>query len=253
MSPDPDQDSMRRLRLHRWVLLGGLFFIAMGLMVGIVAVLSAFNVLEAGIRERDWAKLVVAYSCMALFGAFLIVWHAKYRLILADDEIEQIGLFSRRRIRLSEVTKVHWRLLARDVVLWADRSRLRIEIDALSIMDQAAVASFLHERLPPNVHQGWEQARRPLHIVRIEPIHWGRIAGGTLAGAALAIPFLFLAVLIPQIWAVYYLLALLATFYAGHKLGLIAFRNRIQTSNDTLITPAPSFSQSPSRDQTWSR
>ena len=224
----------------------------MGLMFVVVAVLSAYGVLQSGIHERDRTKLSFAYACIALIGAFVVAWYSKYRLIIKQDEIVQTGLLRTRRMSLSEVTKVQWRLFANDVVLWAGKSRLGIQIDGLPTMDQAAVTSFLHERFPPNMHQGWERARRPLRVSRIEPIHWGRIVGGTGVASALAIPLLFHAAWIDptrdfqRTFLVIFGLSLAAILYVTQKLGWIVLKPRLETSGEPVNTPAPAPSPSAS-------
>lgn len=244
---------MRCYRLHAFVLWCGLSVVAMAVLFSIVAVLTAFQVIQTNILDSSPIRLAVAMIGIVLLGAFIVAWYSKYRLVITDDEILQIGFLGPKRVNLSEVTKVQWRLFTRDVVLWAGKSRLSIEIDALSTMDQAAVASFLHQRFPLAMHQGWEQARRPLHIVKIEPIHWGRIVGGTGVASALAIPLLFLAAWIDptrdfqRTFLVIFGLSLAAILYGTQKLGWIVLKPRLETSSEPVNTLAPTPSPSASR------
>jgi len=234
-------------RLYFWV---GVVGIPFGVAMGVGSTLEALRNVDGSSANpmRDAAIFATGSICFVLLGVGLVVYYLRFRLFVSDAENMRVGLLGTKRIELAQVARVQWRLIARDVVLRTSKERLVIEIDSFNPVDRAQLTVFLRTRIPPNLHHGWEQSRRKEHFVKVEAIHWGRIAAATAIVSAVAIPLLFLAAWIDpaqkfqRTFVITFFPSLAVMLYVGQKLGWIVSKPRIQSSDEPANTPAQALS-----------
>ena len=150
---------------------------------GVASMVAAYWNLDGSFAHptRDATVAGVFWSCFSLFSAALAVYCYRYRLYISDSKIRQVGPFLTTEIDLSNVTKVRWRFVWRDVVLWAGRSRLRVKFEDFSGSDFREIVAFLRHRFDPDIQQGWSLFSK--HVLarstrKSEPMSWRRLSLG---------------------------------------------------------------------------
>ena len=105
------------------------------------------------------AALVVGafWSCFIIGCLLALLAYWKYRLIIEDDHIIKVGIFTTRELRLGDVTEARWRLrpTGGGVMLVTPDVRMKIHFNEYTTEQRDALVRHLRAELGPAVHTGW--------------------------------------------------------------------------------------------------
>ena len=97
----------------------------------------------------------VFWGAFTLLGIYLWLFSRRYSLRITDDSIEQVGVFTKRRISLHKLQNAKWRNWPQggSIKLTTSDSRLAIELGTTDSRD--SLIEFLHGRIPMSIQTGW--------------------------------------------------------------------------------------------------
>jgi hypothetical protein len=94
---------------------------------------------------------------MGGMGWWLLLAYWKYRLIIQDDRITKVGIFTRKELRLGDVTEAHWRRPAGGgVLLVTPDVRMKIDFNEYTTEQRDALVRHFRAGLEPAIQQGWD-------------------------------------------------------------------------------------------------
>jgi hypothetical protein len=98
----------------------------------------------------------VFWGAFTLLGIYLWLFSRRYSLRITDDAIEQIGVFTKRRITFHKLQNAKWRNWPQggSIKLTMSDSQMAIELGTTDSRD--SLIEFLYGRIPVSIQTGWD-------------------------------------------------------------------------------------------------
>lgn len=131
------------------------FFLVMGVFSVFVAATNADGSFESPLLAAS--IFGVFWGAFILLGIYLWLFSRRYRLEITEDAIEQIGVFTKRRVSFHELQNAKWRNWPQggSIKLTTADARLSIELGTTDSRD--SLIDFLHGRIPTSIQTGWSR------------------------------------------------------------------------------------------------
>ncbi len=103
--------------------------------------------------------VITIFFLFTLLGVYLLLLHTRYRLLVADSMLRQIGVFRDNQVDLDAVDELKWRRFPQggSVLMTGRTTFLKIELGNFERADRQSLVEFLRRSIPESQQTGWQQ------------------------------------------------------------------------------------------------
>jgi hypothetical protein len=102
----------------------------------------------------------VEFAFFTALSAYLLRFYFKYRLLVDDLSVMQVGVFTTKRISIADIQSMTWRNYPKasgSVIIKSDSQKLRIEFGAVGRSALNELVAKIRQLAPEHKQLGWDK------------------------------------------------------------------------------------------------